>query len=456
MATVTRENIGLLNDKLTVTLNKEDYYNSFEESLKKYAKTANIPGFRKGMVPAGLVKKMHGQSVFTDEVLRNVEKNLNDYLGKEQLDIFAQPLPLDVDARALDMNNPKDYAFAFEVGLKPSFDIDTKKIKVTRYKITVTDEMVAEEIERLQTRHGKMTEPETVTGDDNVLNIKFIETDKAGNEIEGGITKDNSLLVKYFSEKFRKNLMGKKKDDVVELQLKKAFDDKELDFVLSDLGLKKDDEEATKKYFKLLITKVGHVEKAELNETLFLAVYPAKQIADADAFKAAVKEEIETYYAAQSRNQVHDQIYHYLLDNVKMDFPEGFLKRWLQNGGEKPKTAEEAEQEFPNFADQLRWTLITNKIVTDNKIEVGNDDIKNFAKQQLFQYMGGQLGALGDNQQWVEDYANRMMQDRKFVEDSYHRISTEKMFAALETQVKEKEEAISAEDFASKLHHHHH
>ncbi|MBA4196304.1 MAG: trigger factor [Chitinophaga sp.] len=456
MATVTRENIGLLNDKLTVTLSKEDYYKGFEESLKKYAKTANIPGFRKGMVPAGLVKKMHGQSVFTDEVLRNVEKSLNDYLGKEQLDIFAQPLPLDVDARALDMNNPKDYAFAFEIGLKPSFDIDTKKIKVTRYKVNVTDEMVAEEIERLQTRHGKMTEPEAVTGDDNVLNVKFIETDKTGNEIEGGITKDNSLLVKYFTEKFRKNLIGKKKDDIIELQLKKAFDDKELDFVLSDLGLPKDDEEATKKYFKLIIIKVGLVEKAELNEALFLAVYPAKEIADADAFKAAVKEEIENYYAAQSRNQVHDQIYHYLLDHVKMDFPEGFLKRWLQNGGEKPKTAEEAEQEFPSFADQLRWTLISSKIAADNKIEVTNDDIRNFAKQQLFQYMGGQLGALGDNQQWVDDYANRMMQDRKFVEDSYHRISTEKMFAAIETQVKEKEESISAEDFASKLHHHHH
>lgn len=169
-----------------------------------------------------------------------------------------------------------------------------------------------------------------------------------------------------------------------------------------------------------------------------------------------MKEEIENYYAAQSRNQVHDQIYHYLLDHVKMDFPEGFLKRWLQNGGEKPKTAEEAEQEFPSFADQLRWTLISSKIAADNKIEVTNDDIRNFAKQQLFQYMGGQLGALGDNQQWVDDYANRMMQDRKFVEDSYHRISTEKMFAAIETQVKEKEESISAEDFASKLHHHHH
>jgi len=456
MATVTRENIGLLNDKLTVTLAKEDYYNGFEQSLKKYAKTANIPGFRKGMVPAGLVKKMYGQSVFTDEVLRNVEKSLNEYLGKEQLDIFAQPLPLDNDAAALDVNNPKEYAFAFEVGLKPNFEIDASKIKVTKYQITVTEAMINDELERLQVRHGKMTEPEIVTGDDNVLNVQFVECDKDGNEIESGIVKDNSLLVKYFAEQFRKNLLDKKKDDSVVLQLKNAFEEKELDFILTDLGLSKEDKTAAEKYFKLTITKVGHVEKAELNEAFFIAVYPNKEIKTIDEFKAALKEEIETYYTAQSRNQVHDQIYHHLLDHTNMDFPETFLKRWLQTGGEKPKTAEEAEAEFPSFKDQLRWTLITNKLTMDHKIEVGQDDLRNFAKQQLFQYMGNQLGALGDNQQWVDDYANRMMQDKKFVEDSYHRIATEKMFAVLETLVTAKDEEISAEDFASKLHHHHH
>jgi trigger factor len=132
------------------------------------------------------------------------------------------------------------------------------------------------------------------------------------------------------------------------------------------------------------------------------------------------------------------------------------LKRWLQTGGETPKTAEEAEEEFPSFADQLKWTLISSKLISDNKLEVLPDDIRDFAKQQLFQYMGGQMGAMGDNQQWVDDYANRMMQDKKFVEDSYHRISTEKMFTALETQVDATEEAIGAEEFAGKLHHHHH
>lgn len=453
MASVTRENIGLLNDKLTVQLNKEDYYNGFEQSLKKYAKTANIPGFRKGMVPAGLVKKMYGQGVFNDEVLRKVEAELNAYLNKEKLEIFAQPLPLDNDAAKLDMNNPVEYTFSFEIGLKPDVKVDAAKINVTRYKINVTDEMVQEEVERLQIRNGKMTEPETVTGDDNVVNVKFIECDQEGNEVEGGISKDNSLLVKYFEAGFRKNLMGKKKDDTLVLQLSKAFEDKEKEAILGDLGLSKEDGD---KYFKILITKVGLVEKAELNEEFFLAVYPNKEIKSEANFRAAVKAEIDAHFDQQSRNQIFDQIYHHLVDHTEMQFPESFLKRWLQTGGEQPKTAKEAEQDYPTFVNQLKWTLVSSQLIQDNKIEVMPDDIRDFAKQQLFSYMGGQLGALGDNQQWVDDYANRMMQDRKFVEDSYHRISTDKMFTALEGQVKAKEEAISAEDFAKKLHHHHH
>ena len=328
MASVSRENIGLLNDKLTVLLTKEDYYNGFEQSLKKHAKTANIPGFRKGMVPAGLVKKMYGQGVFSDEVLRKVEKELNTYLNAEKLDIFAQPLPLNNDAEKLDMNSPIDYSFSFEIGLKPHFEIDPKSIQVTRYVITVTDAMVQEEVERLQIRNGKMTEPESVTGDDNVLNVKMIACDEAGNETEGGISKDNSLLVKYFEEGFRKNLMGKKKDDTLVVQLSKAFEDKEREAILADLGLTKEEGDA---YFKLLITKVGLVEKSELNEEFFLAVYPNKAINTEADFRGEVKAEIEHHFSLQSKNQVYDQVYHHLTDHISMEFPESFLKRWLQN-----------------------------------------------------------------------------------------------------------------------------
>lgn len=407
------------------------------------------------MVPAGLVKKMYGQSVFTDEVLRTVETQLNEYLTKEKLEIFAQPLPLDSDARALDMNNPMDYAFAFEIGLKPSYTINTN-FNVTRYKINVTNEMLNDEIDRLQRRFGKMTEPATVTDDETMLNVTFTEVDKEGNMVENGINKPNSVLVKYFAPAFRANLLGKKLEDVIDVHLATAFEDKELDVILSDLGLDKNIAGVADKNFKLTITKIGLVEKAAINNELFIAAYPNKEIKTEEEFNNAVKEDIEAYFTQQSNNQIHDQIYHQLLDNTSIDFPEAFLKRWIQTNSETPKTIEEAEQEFPSFKNSLKWTLITSQLSEENKIEVLPEDLRNFAKQQLFQYMGNQLGILDEQQQWIEDYADKMMIDKKFVEDSYHRISTEKLFNILAQKVNATEESISAEDFASKLHHHHH
>ena len=453
MATVTRENIGKLTDKLTVKVAKEDYLPAFESSIKKYAKTANISGFRKGMVPSGLVKKMYGQGVFSDEVLRLVEKQLQDYMVQEQIDIFAQPLPLENDARMLDMNNPADYAFAFEIGLKPAFDIHSSDIKVTRYVIQVTDEMVNEEIDRLRTRHGKMTEPEAVSGEDNVLNVDFTEVDADGNDIEGGLIKSNSLLVKYFTEPVRTGLNGKKKDDTITIQLNDAFADKELDWVMGDLGLDKSNPADAERKFRLLITKVGFVEKADLNPEFFEAVYPGRSINTEEEFRNAVKVEIENYYAAQSSNQVHDQIYHHLVDHTNMEFPESFLKRWLKDGAEKPKTDDEAEKEYPSFANQLKWTLISSKLINDNKITVDPNEIRQFALQQIAGYMG--MTNI-DEAPWLDEYANRMMKDQKFVEETYIKLQTEKLFRQLETQVQATEEGISAEDFASKLHHHHH
>ena len=384
MATIKRDNIGLLNDKLTVHLTKEDYFNGFETSLKKHAKTANIPGFRKGMVPAGLIKKMYGQSVFSDEILKKVESELNHYLTNEKVEIFAQPLPLDAQIANLDVNAPGNYEFAFEIGLKPDFKLNIKDIKVKRYQVKVTDEMIQNEVDRIQTRNGKMTDPEVVESDENVINLTFTETDKEGVEVEGGIIKDNSLLIKYFAEKTRKQLKGKKKDETLVIQLKKAFEEKELEIIVGDLGISKSDGD---KYFKLLITKVGLIEKAPLDETLFLATYPNQAIKTEEEFRAALKKDIEGHYEQQAKNQIHDQIYHHLIDHTKMEFPVPFLKRWLQKGGEKQRSDEETEKEYPVFQDQLKWTLISSQLTIDHKIEVVAEDLKNFAKQQLMPLM---------------------------------------------------------------------
>jgi len=232
------------------------------------------------------------------------------------------------------MNVAGNYDFAFEIGVKPAFNLNVKSIKVKKYKVKVTDEMIQNEVERIQTRNGKMTDPETIESDENLINITFTETDKEGNVIEGGITKDNSLLVKYFSENAKKQWMGKKKDDAIVIQLKKAFEDKELDIIVGDLGITKSDAD---KFFKILITKVGLVEKAPLDEKLFLATYPNATIATEDEFRAAIKKDIEGYYEQQARNQIHDQIYHHLIDHTSMEFPVAFFKTLVTKRRRKTK-----------------------------------------------------------------------------------------------------------------------
>ncbi len=457
MATVTKENIGLLHEKLIVKLEKTDYLPAFEKALKDYSKKANIPGFRKGMVPSGLIKKMYGPSVFTDEVLRSVDRELIKYLETDKLDIFAQPLPLETDVRQLDMNNPADYTFHFEVGMKPDFKLpDLASAATTRYKVSVTDEMITSEVTRLQNRYGNMTDCETVTTDENVLNVTFTESDADGNEIDGGIKKDNSLLVKYFTESFRSNLMGEKAGDKISVQLTAAFDQKEREWIINDLGLNKDDSTAAEKYFNLAITKVGLLEKKELNEEFFSQLYPDHEVKSEADFRNKIKEEILAYWNGQARNQLHDQAYHELIDHTEIKFPEGFLKKWVKTQGETAKPDEQVEKEFPVFIQQLKWTLITDKIVKENNIQVQPDEIRQFASQQLLGYMG--MNTAADQQAWMKDYIEKMMKDRKYVEDAYNRIQTQKIFEWTETQVKPAEKEISMEEFSkmTEAHQHHH
>jgi trigger factor len=466
MAIVTKENIGLLHEKLTVKLEKTDYLPSFEKALKDYSKKANIPGFRKGMVPAGLIKKMYGPSLFTDEVLRSVDRELISYLQNDKVDIFAQPLPLETDIRQLDVNNPADYTFHFEVGMKPEFQLpDLGNANITEYKVVITDEMINNEIARLQNRYGNMKEEGAVNTEENVLNVIFSEVNENAEETEGGITKDNSLLVKYFKEDFRSNLLGKVLNDFVIVQLDKAFDEKELDFILGDLGLDKNDPEALKKHFKIQITKIGLLEKKDINEEFFNQLYPGQEIKTEADFRNKIKEEIGVFWKSQVKNQIHDQVFHQLVDHTEIKFPEGFLKKWMKTQGNAtseeqqaaPKSDEEVEKEFPTFLNQLKWTLISDKIVQDNAIQVNPDEIRQFAKQQLFGYMGG-MGNVADDQPWVKDYVEKMMKDRKYVEDAYNRLQTQKMFEWAETQVKPTEKEISSEEFTKMVeaHQHHH
>ncbi len=454
MSTVVRENIGLLTDKLTVNVSKAEYLPNFEKKLKEYSKTANIPGFRKGMVPVGMIKKMYGPSVFNEEVLRAVESKLYTYLNEVKPDIFGQPLPLQA-FNNMDVNNPQDYDFSFEIGLKPAFELlDFSKESLTIHNVEVTDEMVSEEINRMQIKGGNMTEPEAIDNEENVLNVLFTECDSKGNTIEGGISKENSVLLKYFTPKMQKELMGKKMADCVVFQLGKTFEGDKLDMMLHDLGLDKKDKEAASKYFKLDIVKIGLVEKRELNEDFFNEVYPGKGITTEAELRDTLKGEIEKYWESQSKNQLHDQLYHLLLDKTSMEFPEAFLKRWLQTGGEKPKTAEEAEKEYPTFSNQLKWTLISDKLIQENKLDVTDEDLRTHMKEEVMRYFG-QMN-MGEDMSWLDSYIDRMMKDEKQIDATYRRLITERLFSFMESQVKTKSKKVTPDELTAMQHNHQH
>lgn len=454
MASVTKENLGNLHDQITVKISKEDYLPSFEKAIKTYSKKANIPGFRKGMVPPGMVKKMYGSTIYVEEVVKTVNKELTEYLNKEALDIFGQPLPLENLPNDLDMKNPADYDFAFEIGLKPQLSLDgLSATKTTLYKVKVTPEMINEEIEKLVTKNGELKDAEEVTADENVLNVLFVESNAEGNPVENGISKDNSILLKYFSEKYKQELMGKKVGDSLVFQLQDAFPEKEREWILSDLDLQKDDPASQEKFFKMSITKIGLVEKKQLNEEFFNQVFPGKDLKTEEDFRKILGEEIQKQWDIASHNQLQDQIYHALID-IPVEFPETFLKHWMEKNEESSKTKEEVEVEYPHFIQQLKWTLISDKIIKDQQLTVTPEDMRKGMKDEVMGYFG-QMNP-GEEPEWIESYIDRMMKEEKQVDSSYRKLMTTKLFNWLESQVTPEEKEISSEEFLHMQEHHHH
>jgi trigger factor len=314
--------------------------------------------------------------------------------------------------------------------------------------------MIDEEISRMQIKGGNMTEPETIDNDENVLNILFIEADKDGNIVEDGLSKENSVILKYLTADTQKKFLGKKVDETVTVQLSEAFEADKLEAFIQDLGFDKDDKAAGEKYFNLEIVKIGLVEKRELTEDFFKEIYPDKEIKTEAELREAIKEEIENYWQGQSRNQLQDQLYHYLLDETKMDFPADFLKRWLQTGGDKEKTPEQAEAEFPAFSNQLKWTLISDKLIKENGLEVGDEELREYMKVEIMRYFGTMN--MGGDTSWIESYIDRMMKDEKQVDSSYRRLITDKLFNWIEGQAKPKEKEVTAEELTAMQHHHAH
>lgn len=460
MATVTRENIGNLHDKITVKLAKDDYMPSFEKSLKQYAKNANVPGFRKGMVPAGMLRKMHGPAIFNEEVIRVASRELEDYMKKEQLAIFAQPMMLPpAEPQNLSFTNPADVDFAFEIGIKPEFDVATviNNANLTRYNIPVSDKLLDDELDRIKRRSGKVDEQTEVTDKQNIIYSTYEACDAAGNAHDDVKKIEDTEELGKMPAKLQEMLMGKKPEDTLVFRPADVCTAEELTAFMKD-PLKTEAYDA-EHHYKLTITKVGHLIPAEYGTELYEKVFPNQGVESEQAFRDKVREELTREFGRIAGERLQNEMFELLVHNVHIHLPVDFLKRWMREGGEKMKTAEEVEAEFGQFDHQLRWQLISDKIMGENNIYVTRDEVLNDIKARVLAYFGMSADEEGDTP-WMDSYMQKVSKDEKTMDETFRRLLMGKLFAFLETQFKTTEQEIDEESFfkladAHSMHHHH-
>lgn len=461
MATVSRDNIGTLHDKITVKLGKDDYMPAFEKTLKQFAKTANVPGFRKGMVPSGLIRKMYGQSIFNEEIIRSAGKKLEDYMRDEKLYIFAQPMIMpDADRKFPDLGNPAEIDFAFEVGIKPEFEIAPlkNKAKLSRYKINVSDKMMEDEIERIRRRFGKVESQEVLNDKEDILYATYEACDANGNVAADAKKIEDTEVLDKMPAKLKDMLMGKKAEESIVFRPADVCTEEELKAFLKDPL--KADAEAAQQYYKLTITKVGLLIPMDLGMELYAQVFPNVEVKDEADFKDKIRTELSREFDRITGERLHNEIFEMLVHQTDINLPVPFLKRWMMEGGEQPKSAEEVEREFPGFEHQLRWQLISDKIIGENNLQVSREEVNNDIKTRVLAYFG--LGVDDeDDAPWMESYMSKISKDEKMMDETYRRLLLNKLFGYLESQFSIEEKEIDEEAFfkledAHAAHHHHH
>jgi len=418
---ITRTNIDDLNAVIKLSIEKSDYESTVNETLKDYRKKANMPGFRKGMVPAGLIKKMYGKAVLAEQINKILSSELNRYISEENLQILGEPLPNETEQKQIDFEHDETFEFVFDLGLSPVIDLDFKKTgKLPLYEIKIDEEMIDNQVEAFQNRFGanvdaeKSTEKDTLIGDLKQLN-------ENGEVQAGGIHALDATvsIVLVKAKKAQNALIGKKAGDVIKLNPKTAFED---DTQLKQL-LKIDDlqaEELTSD-FELTISKVNTLVPAELNEDLFKKVMgPESDVTTIEQFREKIAEDLKANLGYSSDYRFLVDTKEILTNYVAMKLPEEFLKRWLVYSNEKI-TREQVDEEFSHFVKDLEWTLIRSRLAKDNNIRVGEADLTELARETAMMQFR-QYGMFNVPDEYLDNYAKSILKN----EEERHRLVEKK------------------------------
>jgi len=379
---ITQDKIDNLNSVLTVKITPEDYKERVEKAIKAQAKKAKLPGFRPGMVPAGHIKKMYGKNILVDEINTILNDTLSNYISENKIEVLGQPLPKVDDSKEFNWDFTDDFEFVYELGIAPEFELNfSSKDKLTYYQVKVDKDTLASRIKNLRKSYGKMSNPD-VSADDDVIYADLNQIAADGSVFEEGISNTASVrLDQVENAKIKKSLIGLKKDDEVVLDIQKAFGSNET-IIAKLLNISEEDAKDLKSNFKLSVKNINRLEEGDLNQEFFDKIFGENIVATEAEFEQKIREELEGMMVQNADQRLQGDLLQFGLDKVKLSLPDEFLKRWLKATNEK-LSEEELKNGYDDFARNLRWTLIENKIIKDNKLEIKYDEVFAAAKNRL-------------------------------------------------------------------------
>ena len=431
---------------MTMTIEPADYQEKVEKTLKDYRKKAQVPGFRPGMVPMGMIKKQYGTAVKVDEVNRLMGEKLYEYIRENKIQMLGEPLPSDKQ-QPQDFEKDGEMTFVFDIAVAPEFKVALSgKDKIDYYTIAVDDKLIDQQVQMYASQGGEFVKAEVFSGNDTITG-DLRQLDEKGNTLEGGITTESGMIMPAYikDDKQKKLFDGCKPGDIITFNPKKAYPDNDAE-VAALLKVKKEEIADMTSDFSFQVTEIRHFQPAEVNQALFDRVFGEGNVKDEKAFREKIAEQLKAQFVGSSDYKFMQDVRAYLEKKVgKLEFPEALLKRvMLQNN--KDKGADYVEQNFEGSIKELAWHLIKEQIVAAQEIKVEDEDVKRVAKEAI-RAQFAQYGMANMPDDVVENYAEEQLKKRENIDNFVDRAVDLKLTEKLKTVVKLDEKSVTLDEF---------
>jgi len=436
---ITRENIDNLNAVVKVDITKEDYGDKVEKILADYKRTANIPGFRKGHVPMGMVKKQYGKAVLIDEVNKLLQDAISNYLVEEKLDVLGNPLPKMQDDLDWDSDS---FSFEFELGLAPEFEVklDGKKA-ITHYKIVADDKMIDDQIKNIQKQYGKLISKNEIAEEDEITGV--FKNEEQGIENTATLTLD-----KFKGKATAKKIIGKKVGETIELKTKNLFsDDHDL---MQYLKVAHDDAHDLDTNVDFTVSEINTRELADLDQELFDKLFGKGTVSSVTELKEKIKEDAEKQFTQQTDQKLLNDVTEHLVETTTFDLPAAFLQKWIQTSGEKEVDEIQAKEEYEKSEKGIRYQLIEGKLIEEHSLQVQFEDLKEYAKQMVTAQMA-QYGQMNPTDKELDDIAARILSNQEEVKRLSEQLMSQKLLALYKEKAKLKTKELTYDKFVKEV-----